>query len=98
MCCGPTGFAWGPGSNRSIWCPTLGTSTNNIAGVFRCSFPGIGQLGCSSFLKPTAVHVAQLTCDCSRSCFPRHGCDPLVGRFVAAIGLGYVVKSKDVGG
>ena len=45
----------GPGSNRSILCPTLGTSTKNVAGVFRCSFPGITQLGCSSFLKPTAV-------------------------------------------
>ena len=47
-------FAWGPGSSRLILCPTLGASTKNIASVFRCSFPGIVQLGCSSFLKPTA--------------------------------------------
>ena len=48
----------GPGSNRSILCPTLGTSTKNIVGVFRCSSPGIIQLGWSSFLKPTAVPSA----------------------------------------
>ena len=48
-------FAWGPGSNRSILCPILGSSTKNIAGVFRCSFPGIVPLGCSSLRRPGSL-------------------------------------------
>jgi hypothetical protein len=30
----------------------FGDVDKNIAGVFRCSFPGIVQLGCSSFVPP----------------------------------------------